>query len=734
MDENLLHRGVSVGLCFMMLLSVTPCLITPCSEVSAEEYHPEGTVLSPSPITLISKSTGLDVPAKEGGDTELELADINNDGHLDIICVGDHGSPYINSDQHGIMVWLNNGQGVWSVSQVGNFGYGGIEAGDLNLDGFLDVVWGIHHDYGVPGFGDTLIGAALGDGTATNWIPWATGLGTGGEDWGMAATDLADFDCNGVLDLISQSFGCCNGYHLYENHGNGTWTHVWSLTGGNANDNLEVGDFNADGYPDFVGTREATHVFLGDGSFGFLMPQNGLPTATWYGADCGDINNDGTDDLVVGGNGFGVRCYRFESSNNTWVSLSTGLPTTGSYYPQLGDLDGDGNLDVVAYLGPGGTVYLGDGTGSWVADATFTMVAPGGYSAFVVDGDFDHDGREDIVIQAEQGSWPSYQNVLRAFSPWLEPTALTAQVTSPHGGETLRAGSIRIIRWLAAVPPTALPGNVDIQLSLHGEAGPWMTIAQDVPNSGWYQWLVDGSGSSHCRIKITVTAGSSTVSAVSPNDFTILGFSVNAHGPYQGAVGEPVQFTGSAENGTPPYEFLWEFGEGNSSTDQNPVHVYQQQGNYTVVLTVTDSMGITVQDATWALIIGDNTPPDPPVIDGPAVGRINVVYNYTLRCDDPELDDVFFRVDWGDGNMSEWVGPVASGEEIIVSHEWLQRGVFTIKAQAKDAYGLESDWAMLRVWMPTKSAWRPPGLRMLLEQFITWWLEATPLLRLLSTL
>jgi len=184
-------------------------------------------------VSFIEKSTGLNNPEKDGGKTELELADIDNDGNLDIICVGDHGSPYVNSQQHGIMVWLGDGIDTWSVNQVGNFGYGGCEAGDLNLDGNLDVVWGVHHDWGESGFGDTLIGAALGDGTATNWIPWAEGLGTGGEDYGMFSTDLADFDCNGLLDIISQSFGCCNGYHMYENHGDGTWSHEWSVTGGN---------------------------------------------------------------------------------------------------------------------------------------------------------------------------------------------------------------------------------------------------------------------------------------------------------------------------------------------------------------------------------------------------------------------------------------------------------------------------------------------------------------------
>ena len=256
-----------------------------------------------NPVTFVSKSTGLQTPEKEGGDTELELADINDDGHLDIIGVGDHGSPYINSDQHGIMVWFGDGQGTWSVIQVGNFGYGGIEAGDINLDGHLDMVWGIHHNYGPAGFGDTLIGAALGDGTGANWIPWATGLGSGGEDWGMFATDLADFDCNGRLDIISQSFGASNGYHQYENLGDGTWTQTWSLSGGNANYNIETCDINADGYPDFVGTREYTYVFLGDGAFGFTMNQNGLPSSSYNGIDCehifeGDVKEWGRENYL----------------------------------------------------------------------------------------------------------------------------------------------------------------------------------------------------------------------------------------------------------------------------------------------------------------------------------------------------------------------------------------------------------------------------------------------------
>ena len=35
----------------------------------------------------------------------------------------------------------------------------------------------------------------------------------------------------------------------------------------------------------------------------------------------------------------------------------------------------------------------------------------------------------------------------------------------------------------------------------------------------------------------------------------------------------------------------WSFGDGSSSTEQNPMHTYGTPGHYTVLLTVTDDGG-----------------------------------------------------------------------------------------------------------------------------------------------
>jgi PKD repeat protein len=45
-----------------------------------------------------------------------------------------------------------------------------------------------------------------------------------------------------------------------------------------------------------------------------------------------------------------------------------------------------------------------------------------------------------------------------------------------------------------------------------------------------------------------------------------------------------VHFTDSSTGG--PYRWLWEFGDGSTSTDQNPVHTFTQKGTYTIILTV----------------------------------------------------------------------------------------------------------------------------------------------------
>ncbi len=51
--------------------------------------------------------------------------------------------------------------------------------------------------------------------------------------------------------------------------------------------------------------------------------------------------------------------------------------------------------------------------------------------------------------------------------------------------------------------------------------------------------------------------------------------------------GTEVQFNDLTSGGMPPYTYLWQFGDGGASTEQNPVHDYGTEGDYTVELMVT---------------------------------------------------------------------------------------------------------------------------------------------------
>lgn len=101
------------------------------------------------------------------------------------------------------------------------------------------------------------------------------------------------------------------------------------------------------------------------------------------------------------------------------------------------------------------------------------------------------------------------------------------------------------------------------------------------------------------------------------------------------------------------------------------------------------------------LFQASNQPPNPPTITGPIKAKIKVATAYNFTTTDPNGDDFYYFVDWGDGTNSSWIGPYSSGDLINESHTWSKEGTYTIKAKAKDVYGNESDWGTLSVTMPT---------------------------------
>jgi len=115
---------------------------------------------------------------------------------------------------------------------------------------------------------------------------------------------------------------------------------------------------------------------------------------------------------------------------------------------------------------------------------------------------------------------------------------------------------------------------------------------------------------------------------------------------------------------------------------------------------------------------GINQPPNTPIITGETNGEAGTEYDYAISTIDWEGYDVWYYVDWGDGNTEEWIGPYASGSEVTLSHTWEKMRKYTIKVKAKDIYDFESDWAYLEVTMPMNQ-----------NMWFQGWLERLPLLK-----
>ncbi|RLI62889.1 MAG: hypothetical protein DRO67_06670 [Candidatus Asgardarchaeum californiense] len=95
-----------------------------------------------------------------------------------------------------------------------------------------------------------------------------------------------------------------------------------------------------------------------------------------------------------------------------------------------------------------------------------------------------------------------------------------------------------------------------------------------------------------------------------------------------------------------------------------------------------------------AVALRISNPPDKPSRpNGETVVKVGKTYIYTTTVVDPDGDQIYYKWDWGDGNISDWIGPYTSGEVINESHAWEKKGVYGVRVKAKDTHGLESEWS-----------------------------------------
>jgi len=109
--------------------------------------------------------------------------------------------------------------------------------------------------------------------------------------------------------------------------------------------------------------------------------------------------------------------------------------------------------------------------------------------------------------------------------------------------------------------------------------------------------------------------------------------------------------------------------------------------------------------------------PSTPTIEGSTNGRTGIEYNYSFAATDPDEDDIYYCIEWGDS--VEELGPNPSGETVTVKHNWSQEGLYCLRVKAKDINGLESGWGTLEISMPKTKSFNDynPWLNRLIQRF-----------------
>jgi hypothetical protein len=379
------------------------------------------------------------------GESISGACDINGDTFPDVIIgaynhYSDTGFVYIyfgsiNMDNVADIIIRGESDGGYNL-----FGYSSSGIGDVNGDGYDDIIVGPYRFDSETGRAYVYYG-----GSSIDSSPDLLMIGeTAYNSFGVSVSDAGDVNGDGFADVIIGAEGYDSGMgRAYIYYGGSTMNATADviLTNQTTNDFFglavsSAGDLNNDGYDDvIVGAKGydtdpgSAFIYFG-GSY-----MDSIADVTIIGeedGDCfgysvsgaGDVNNDGFDDVIISAFGYDSytgRAYIFFGGNgmdNTADVVMTGekdINTFGASVSGAGDVNNDGYADVIVGASDYNRAYIYFGGNSMdsIADVTIAGEDDGdsfGYSVSCA-GDVNNDGYDDIIV----GAYCNNSNTGRAY-------------------------------------------------------------------------------------------------------------------------------------------------------------------------------------------------------------------------------------------------------------------------------------------------------------------------------
>jgi hypothetical protein len=152
-----------------------------------------------------------------------------------------------------------------------------------------------------------------------------------------------------------------------------------------------------------------------------------------------------------------------------------------------------------------------------------------------------------------------------------------------------------------------------------------------------------------------------------------------------GLVGSSIQFNGSLSYDLDGFitNWYWDFGDNTTGNGEITQHIYSKEGNYNVILRVTDNDNATSTDNIIIQIKTFNIPPSKPVITGPHKLQKNNLYNFLIKSNDMDNDSIQYIINWGDKttNKSKYL---TNNSIYQIKHKWISAGEYLISVITTD--------------------------------------------------